>query len=434
MNDFVKFLRDTSPYINRHRGKTFVLAFSGEAVAHANFNNIIHDISLLHHLGIKLVLVHGTRFQLEARLAASGWQVNYHDNRLITDETAMTCAKEAAGNVRMSIEALLSTDLANSPMAGAEIRVTGGNFITAKPVGIKGGVDFGHTGEVRRIDKDAIQQQLDNDAIVLLSPIGYSPTGEVFNLDYPSIAAQTAIALGADKLMMFTPEAGVESNNGLQKTLALHEVANLLQELDPQRAVYPSLQACYQAGNGGVPRGHIISHTIDGTLLTELFTLEGRGTLILENRKEVIRQATIDDVGGILDLITPLEEQDILVKRSRELLENEITQFYVLVHSEGNLAACAALYPFADDHAAELACVATHPDFKDRGFGTRLLEHVEKTAKSMNIKQLFVLTTQTAHWFQQLGFAPATLEELPAKKQSLYNWQRNSKIFRKQLR
>ncbi len=436
MSEFVKFLRDTSPYINSHRGKTFVLAFSGAAVAHANFNNIIHDIALLHNLGIKLVLVHGTRPQLEDRLAEKGIKTTIEGNRRITDAAAMNCAKDAAGSVRITVEAQLSTDLAHSPMAGAGIRVTGGNMITGKPLGIHKGIDFDHTGCVRRIDRNSIQQQLDNNAIVLLSPIGYSPTGEAFNLGHEEVASQTAIALQADKLMMFTAGEGVTDGSGLKKIMSLPEAARLLQELDQSDPVHTCLSACYQAGCHGVPRAHIISHTTDGTLLSELFTREGSGTLILENSKNIIRQATIEDVGGILDLITPLEDQDILVKRSRELLETEISRFYVLIHSEGNLAACAALYPFNGDgevNAAELACVATDPDFQNRGFASQLLQHIEKDAKSKKIEQLFVLTTQAAHWFQEQGFAASDFDKLPTEKQSLYNWQRNSRIFCKHI-
>lgn len=438
MSGFIKFFRGASPYINRHRGKTFVLAFSGEAVAHANFTNIIQDIALLQNLGVRLVLVHGTRTQLSARLEQAGVNTDFQQNLRITGTEAMECAREVAGGVRIAIESQLSTDLANSPMAGAGIRVAGGNFITARPVGIRNGHDFAHTGTVRRIDKTAIQQQLNNGSVVLLSPIGYSPTGEAFNLSYQEIAAQTAIGLGADKLMMFTAEQGVVTADGLTKALALNEVPQLLLDDAVNDTLKASLKACHEAGLAGVPRSHIVSHASDGTLLTELFTVEGAGTLILENREETIRQASIDDVGGILELITPLEERDILVKRSRELLETEISNFYVMVHSEANLVACAALYPFpAEDDgesgSAELACVATHRDFRNRGFAARLLGQVEKQARAAGINQLFALTTQTSHWFQEQGFVASDVTQLPKEKQSLYNWQRNSKVFRKPL-
>ncbi|MEZ5530406.1 MAG: amino-acid N-acetyltransferase [Porticoccaceae bacterium] len=434
MSDYVKFLRDTSPYINAHRGKTFVLALSGEGIAHANFTNIVHDIALLHSLGIKLVLVHGARQQIEERLASCAIEPRFDQNTRITDSATMACVKDAVGSARISIEAKLSTGAVNSPMHGARIRVFGGNLITAKPLGVRDGVDFHHTGEVRRIDQKAIQKQLDDGALVLLSPIGYSPTGEAFNLNYEDIATQAAVSLGAEKLIMFSADSGISDNQGhLIKMLSLNEVPHCLSMLSDNIPVQRDLMACYQACENGVLRGHIISHADNGALLTELFTREGSGTLVLKNGKEVVRQATIDDVGGLLELIVPLEQKGILVKRSRELLETEITRFTVLQHAEGDLVGCAALYPFSDGISAELACVATHPDFRNRGFASRLLAQIETQAMQQGIRQLFVLTTHASDWFKEKGFVEASLDDLPTERKSLYNFQRKSRIFSKNL-
>lgn len=434
MTDYVKFLRETSPYINTHRGKTFVLALSGEAIAHANFTNIVHDIALLHSLGIKLVLVHGARQQVDERLNNCAIAAQFDENIRITDSATMACVKDAVGSARISIEAQLSTGAANSPMHGSRIQVLGGNLITAKPLGVREGVDFHHTGEVRRIDQKGIQRQLDDDAIVLLSPIGYSPTGEAFNLNYEDIATQAAISIGAEKLIMFSASEGISDNTGnLLKMISLNDVPRCLDDLASNIALQQALMACYQACENGVSRGHIISHADNGALLTELFSRNGRGTLVLENGKEVMRQATIDDVGGLLELIAPLEEKGALVKRSRELLETEIYRFSVMLHAEGMLVGCAALYPFNGDNAAELACVVTHPDFLNQGFASRLLEHIESQAAQQGIKKLFVLTVQAGHWFKEKGFVDATLDDLPKERQSLYNLQRNSQIYCKNL-
>lgn len=431
---YVKFLRDSAPYINTHRGKTFVLALSGDAVAHPNFTSLIHDIALLTSLGIKLVLVHGARQQIDARLTRQNIATAFARNIRITDNTALDCVKDAVGNTRIGIESKLSMGGVNSPMQGAQIRVAGGNFITAKPLGIRDGIDYQHTGEVRKVDRDSIQKQLDDGAIVLLSSLGYSPTGETFNLCYEDVATQTAIALKAEKLMVFASEQAITDTSGnLKQVISLHEVHDCLKGLFDNSPLYMALLACYQACENGVSRGHIISFSEDGSLLSELFTREGSGTLILRNGSEVIRQATIDDIGGLLDLIEPLESEGVLVKRSREILETEVSRFMVMQHSEGMLVGCAALYPFANGKSAELACLATHPDFHNQGFATRMLEQIEQHAKKHGINQLFVLTTQAAHWFQEKGFAASSLTDLPVEKQSLYNFQRNSKIFMKQL-
>jgi amino-acid N-acetyltransferase len=431
VSDYVKFFRDTSPYINMHRGKTFVIAISGEGIGHPNFHHITHDIALLNSLGIRIVLVHGARPQIDERLNGCGLPQQIHLGQRVTDETAMACVKEAAGSARISIEAMLSLGLANSPMHGSRLRVVSGNFITAKPMGVREGIDFHLTGEVRKVDSEGLHRQLDDGAIVLLSPLGYSVTGEAFNLTYESVATEVAVALKAEKLILFDQVDGVFNQHGeLIRLLPLGEAEKLASSSD---GCSPLLQACISACRRGVARSHLINHGKNGALLGELFTRAGEGTLVLRNGQETIRQATLDDVPGLLDIIAPLEEQGVLVKRSRELLEAEISRFYLLVDAENVIAACAALYPFSAHPAAELACVATHVDYKNRGFAARLLSHIESEAKQQGIGALFVLTTQTSHWFREQGFEPSSLEQLPEEKQALYNYTRKSKIFAKVL-
>ena len=319
-------------------------------------------------------------------------------------------------------------------MHGSRIQVAGGNLITAKPIGVKDGVDFQYAGEVRRVHEAVIQKQLNDDAIVLLSPIGYSPTGEIFNLSYEDVAAQAAIALNAEKLIMFCQNEGIFDHRGeLLKTLSLSAALDCLNQIDKDPEQQYSLRACYQACENNISRSHIISYASNGALLEELFTRDGRGTLILENSNEIIRQATIDDIGGLLKLIAPQEEKGALVKRSRELLELEISKFFIIEHTEGTIICCCALYPLDDGVSAEIACVVTHPEFVNQGHASRLLESIENKASKMEISQLFVLTAQASHWFMEKGFAGSSLEELPIKRQSLYNFQRNSKVFYKKL-
>ncbi len=433
MSNYVKFFRDTSPYINAHRGKTFVIALGGEAIQQSNLADIIHDLALLNTLGVKLVLVHGARPQVEQRLANCNITPRFSQQTRITDQETMNCVKDAVGNARFTIEAMLSMGLANSPMHGSRIRVVGGNFITAKPLGVRNGVDFHHTGEVRRIDRKAIQQQLDQHAVVLISPLGYSPTGEAFNLTLEEVASQVAISLQAEKLVIYCRDEGVRNNDGeLQHMISLADVNHWLGIIADDSDLIGALNASYQACRNGVTRCHLIGFQTAGALVQELFTRDGAGTLILEESHETIHQATIDDVGGILELIAPLEEKGVLVKRSRELLETEISRFYVMVHPEGMLVACVALYPVNED-VCELACVAIHPDYQRQGLARRMLDTVEKQARQQGIQQLLALTTQAAHWFIEQGFTEIPVDELPSEKKALYNLQRNSKVFCKQL-
>lgn len=426
--DSVKIIRNSAPYINAHRGKTFVLMFGGEAIEEANFANIIHDIALLNSLGVRLVLVHGARPQIDQRVALRNLSGRFDNNIRITDKQTLECVKDAAGSVRSQVEALLTMGLANSPMHGAHIRVCSGNLVVAMPTGVREGVDFEHTGTVRRIDVEGINDHLNDGSIVLLSPMGYSSTGEVFNLCYTDVATNAAAALKADKLIAFTHEDGlVDEKGALIRNLELDQLYDLLEQpfYSEQKQV---LQSVVSSLESGIERCHCVSYRQDGALLQELFTRDGAGSMISQRSYEQLRGAQIDDVGGILELIKPLEEKGILVKRSRELLEHEINQF-TLIERDGMTIACGALYPYYEDAMGELACVATHMDYRGGNRGERLLEAIKKQARNMDLKSVFVLTTVTSHWFQEQGFVQASLDELPTKKKQLYNFQRNSKVF-----
>ena len=426
--DSVKIFRNSAPYINAHRGKTFVLVFGGEAVEDANFANIIHDIALLNSLGVRLVLVHGARPQIDQRVALRNLPARFEEHIRITDKQTLECVKDAAGSVRSTVEALLTMGLANSPMHGSQIRVCSGNMVVAMPIGVRDGIDFENTGLVRRIDVNGINDHLDDGSIVLLSPMGYSPTGEVFNLSHEDVATQAAIAMKADKLIIFSQGDGIVSEDGrLLRNIELDQLYVMLKQ--PFYAAQKHyLQAITSSLESGISRCHCVSYQQDGALLQELFTRDGAGSLISQSYYEQLREANIEDVGGILNLIKPLEEQGILVKRSREHLESEIEQF-TLIERDGMTIACAALYPYPNEACAELACVATHTDYRGGNRGERLLHALKKQALQQGLKSIFVLTTVTSHWFQEQGFVLANLDDLPAKKKQLYNFQRNSKVF-----
>lgn len=432
--EFVRSFRNSSGYINAFRGRTFVIAFTGEMLTDEQFAPLVHDIALLNSLGIKLVLVHGARPQIEARLKERNYPGQYHKDIRITDDNALTCVKEACSSVRADIEALLSIGISNSPVASTRINVISGNFVTAQPYGVRDGIDFLHTGEVRKIDHTAINQVLENNAIILLSPIGYSPTGDIFNLSMEDVATTAAIQLKADKLIYLVDAKGVTSKRkSLIRELTMDDAKHLLADnikLEPpvQRCLESAIKAC----NSNVQRTHILNRHIEGALLLELFTRDGCGSLITTESFEDIRSATIDDLAGLIELISPLEDEDILVKRSREKLEIEIEHFTV-IERDGMIIACVALYPYLKDKVAEIACLAVHPDYQNSQRGKTLLKFTEQRTKQLGIEKLFVLTTRTAHWFREHGYVSADITKLPVKRKSLYNYHRNSKMFAKTI-
>ena len=432
---FVSWFRDSSPYIHAHRNKTFVISFGGEALLADDFEHHVHDFALLSSLGIRLVLVHGIRPQIDQRLTKLNIPPLFHNNLRITDDLALQCVKEAAGLVRVEIEALLSMGLANSPMAGCSLKVASGNFVTAKPIGVINGVDYCHTGEVRRIDSSAIHQQLDQNNVVLISPIGYSPSGEIFNLSAEQVATAISIALKAEKLILLTEKSCCYPENNEQiRQMTTNEADIFLQQYQGLNDVISlPLKASIQACRSGIERVHLINRSIDGALLLELFSRDGIGTLISSTPFEELRPATLNDIGGILELIKPLEQQGILARRSREKIEMEISD-YIIIERDGLIIGCTALHLNLDHHYGAIACLAIHPDYQRSSRGNRLLEYINQKAKELALKKLYVLSTQTMHWFIERGFLSSAINQLPDQLKSLYNPERNSKVLVKEIK
>lgn len=430
--DFVRWFRETAPYLHAFGDRTFVIGFGGELVAErARFAQFIQDVNLLSALEIQLVLVHGARPQIEAELKAKGLRSRYAKGLRVTDGAAMTAVKHAAGAMRVEIEALLSQGLPNSPMAGAEIRVASGNYIAAQPRGVVDGVDYQFTGLVRKVDAAAIERRLEVGEVVLIPHLGYSPTGEVFNLSWEDVAQNVAGALRADKLLLFVERLPTDRKGEVIGELSAREAESLLRKTDLGPSTMRALRHALDALAAGVGRAHLLSRRAPGATLLELFTHQGVGTMITAEPMQRMREAHIEDVGGILALIEPLEADGTLVKRGRERLEREIANFVVLEH-DGALRGCAALYPLSGK-SGELACLAVAPEARDAGHGELLLRACEARARQLKIRRLFALTTRAEHWFLEQGFKPVAPSTLPDARAALYNWKRGSKVFLKRI-
>jgi len=404
--EFVRWFRQTAPYLHAFRGRTFVIGFGGELIAErGRFAGFLHDLNLLAALGIRLVLVHGARPQIETELRAKRQRSRYAKGLRITDIASLTAVKHAAGFLRVEIEALLSQGLPNSPMAGAQIRVASGNFIAAKPIGVLDGVDYQFTGAVRKVDGIAIARRLEAGEVVLVPHIGHSPTGEVFNLAWEDVAESVARTLKADKLLLYVDQLPLGRRGQILSELTAREAEALLKKDGLTVTAKRALEHALRAVRAGVSRAHLVSRRAEGATLLELFTHSGVGTMITADPVERLRLAKIEDVGGLL----------------------------ALIEHDGAILACAALYPFAEEKRAELACLAVAPEYRDAGYGERLLLACEARARAMKIRQIFALTTRAQHWFLTQGFKEAGVSVLPARRQELYNWKRGSKIFLKKL-
>ncbi|MGP1613773.1 MAG: amino-acid N-acetyltransferase [Pollutimonas bauzanensis] len=430
---FVRWFREVAPYVHDFRGKTFVIAFGGELVSDGALNTLIQDLSLLSALGVKLVLVHGSRPQVNEQLKLKGYDTQFGRGTEPTSAEALECAKEAAGEIRLDIEASFSQGLPNTPMSHAQIRVISGNFVTARPVGVIDGVDYKHTGAVRKLDIDAIKMVIHQGAIVLLSPLGFSPTGEAFNLAMEDLATSAAVALRAEKLIFLTQGRTVLDDDGSVDTeLAREDADKLLAAgmLDDDTASF--LGHASRAVKRGVARAHLVPYTLDGSVLLEIFTHDGVGTMVVEDTLDDLRPASVDDVGAIVQLIEPLEADGILVPRGRSVIERDVEKFTVLEH-DGVIYGCVALIPYLEENMAEMACLIVQAEWQGSGEGEILLRHAESKARAMGVRRLFVLTTRTSHWFIKRGFVQGGISDLPKERQAHYNRSRNSLVFIKKL-
>ena len=428
---FVPWFRSVAPYIHMHRGKTFVVAIAGEAIEAGKLPSLVQDLAMIQSMGVKVVLVHGFRPQVNEQLKAKGHAPKYSHGIRITDSVALDCAQEAAGQLRYEIEAAFSQGLPNTPMAGATVRVISGNFITARPVGIVDGVDFQHSGLVRKVDVTGISKTLSLGAMVLLSPFGFSPTGEAFNLTMEEVATSVAIALQADKLIFVTAVPGIRikplepagEDNPIDTEMPLDVAEQLLADAPPANqptdiAFY--LQHCVKACKHGVERSHILPFAVDGVLLLEIYVHDGIGTMVVDERLESLREATPDDLGGILQLVERTE------------IERDIGNYTVIEH-DGVIFGCAALYPYPENKTAEMAALSVSPHSQGQGDGEKILRRIEQRARHLGVESMFVLTTRTMHWFLKRGFVQVPIDWLPQARQRKYSPDRKSVVLVKKL-
>lgn len=422
--DFTNNLRQASPYIAKHRGKTIVIYLPGDVIANPDvLHQLSKDLVLLNNLGLKIVLALGATQQINQALQRQNLHWETHNGHRITEQKHLQSFQETIGFVRAQIEAAFTQATAEQH---SQLAIASGNWVTAQPKGIIDGVDFQHTGVLRKINQSAIEQTLASGQIALITPLAYSLTGEAFNLNTLDQAFALAKALEAEKLMLFHPQAVLEKLPQAMSAQNLTEQIEHCQNTELKRI----LSLALTTGNQ-LKRIHLMNQSTPDALLLELFSRDGLGSMIFMDRYHQTRPAQIDDVAGIINLIAPLESEGILVKRSRETLEQEIGNF-VIAEIDEQIIGCAALYPITE-HSAELACLAVDPSYRGKSLGTELLSAIEVKASESNLSELFLLTTHTQHWFIEHGFAESRPDALPKTRQALYNYQRQSKVLKKTL-
>ena len=447
---FVNMFRGSANYIARHRNTVAVYHIPGSILINPDNNNLrdlMNDIALTWLLGMQIVLVAGCREQMQARQGLDSNEFLQFGALQVTDAERLRIVKEEAGFVRFELERQLARALrmqADTP----DGNVVSGNFYSAQPLGVMGGIDYQYTGFVRRLEVEkirAVHQQRD---ICLLSTLGVSPSGEVFNVNSEALAAVTAATLQAAKVIYFCDGALRHKKHGTQiQSLRYTDARKLIDyhgiQVNPKgfiscddtklscetSDILCKIAWCAEAiRRGGVQRAHLLSPQ-HGALLQELYTRDGSGTLIAADVYEGIRQATVMDVASIHTLIAPLVAAGTLVDRPKTVLEKDVQMYYVYTR-DSSIVACGQLKVF-ENGFAEIGCLVVNQDFRSSGRGDAMLGYLERLCLQQGCTKIFVLSTQTMEWFVERGFDIVPVEELPPSRQATYNRQRASKIYMK---
>ena len=436
-SSFIQNFRLSAKYINLFNQNIFVIALSGYVFNEDQFVKIAQDINILHSLKIKVILVYGARPQVESILVKNKIPVRLLKNMRVTSSAALKHVIEVNGAIRNKIEATLST--IKSVSEG--MRLSSGNFLTAMPVGIIDGIDMESTGKIRGVDVEAIKNKLNHHEIVIVSPIGYSPIGQIFNLSYEQTAANIAVAINADKLIFYVDANGILNERGelipeLTSEKAHKLISHIEEKPSPESAQNLSyddfniLKSSVFAIKNKIKKVHLINRHIDGSLIEELFTEKGSGTILTEFALENFRKATEGDLKDIYRILFPLEKRKILIERDLTQIKGMINQFYVLEHDK-KFVGCVSLNSFKE--SLELASFSIEPKYQRLGFGKKLLKLCELEAKKLKYDEIFILTTQSEHWFAENGFKEKSKELMPTFKKKTYQSERNSKYLTKKL-
>ena len=437
-------IRDVIRYIKRFKNATVVIYLDDDIIDSPLFVSHIRDIALIHQAGLRVIIVPGARKKIDAVLSQNNISWTYQKGIRITSSEAMPLIKNAAFD---------AANVVMTSLAGENLTAVIGNWVRARGKGVLSGVDYGTAGEIDKLDDETIKTILNSGFIPIFPCIGWSLNGKPYNISSSQLSAQIATHLHADKLFFLLPNAelsekyfAIPKNVGLSPegcipAMNLEEVDDFLNsnELTVQDdsneqkpKILSMLQLAKKAVESGVTRVHILNGSIEGTLPCEIFSDLGSGTMIYKSNYGKFRAMRREDISAVLSLMRPFVKKEILLPRNESQMESEYNDF-IVYELDGAVRACAALHIY-DRTQAEIAALAVDETCAHIGIGPKMIEYLIEKAKTVSIESVFILTTQTADWFEKQGFVPDKIESLPEKRRKLWNPQRGSKLFRLNLK
>mgnify|MGYP002519271371 FL=1 len=430
-------IRDVIRYIQHFKDATLVIYLDDEVIDSPLFSSHIRDIAIIHQAGIKVCIVPGARKRIDEILSSSNISWEYKDGVRITEEKAMPQIKMAAFDI---------SNIVMTSLAAHQITATIGNWVRARSKGVLEGTDYGTAGEIDRLQTEAIRNTLDNGFIPIFPCIGWNSNGKPYNISSVSLAKEIAINLKAEKLFFVLKNAEINCRNFvIPEQIGLSEFGDIpalnLQELElflkvnkdcSDKKIISLLNASSEACKKGVERSHILNGSIEGALPCEIFSDLGSGTMVYSSDYGNLRPMELTDIPAVLSVMNPFIAKKILLPRTEQVLSENMAD-YIVYEIDGGIRACASLHVY-DQTQAEIAGIAVDSAFSNLGIGPKLVEYLIARTKKQNLKSVFILTTQTSDWFEHLGFTPDSIESLPQERRSIWTPQRNSKVYRMNLK
>lgn len=433
-------IRDVIRYIKRFKNATVVIYLDDDIIDSPLFVSHIRDIALIHQAGLRVILVPGARRKIDEYLSKNGISWTYENGIRITPAEAMPLIKNAAFD---------AANVVMTSLAGENLTAVIGNWVRARGKGVLGGVDFATAGEIDKLDDNTIKTILDSGFIPIFPCIGWSLNGKPYNISSAQLASQIATHLQADKLFFLLPDAELSAKNftipkelglspeGCVPAMNIEELdefleVNNLQTNDSEKKIISMLNLAKKSVESGVTRVHILNGSIEGTLPCEIFSDLGSGTMIYKSNYGKFRAMRREDISAVLSLIRPFVSKEILLPRSEQQMEAEYNDF-IVYELDGAVRACAALHIY-DRTQAEIAALAVDETCAHIGIGPKMIEYLIEKAKTVSIESVFILTTQTADWFEKQGFVADSIDTLPERRRKKWNPKRGSKLFRLNLK